>query len=63
MVHFVFGKLNSTFYLRAGIGHQHELFKKADLGGIAIRYFYSAGPVLAIIQTNLLQGIISCISQ
>jgi hypothetical protein len=45
---FVFGKLNSTFYLRAGIGHQHELFKKADLGGIAVRYFFSAGPVLAI---------------
>jgi hypothetical protein len=45
---FVFGKLNSTFYLRGGIGHQHELYKKADLGGIAIRIFYSAGPVLAI---------------
>jgi hypothetical protein len=45
---FVFGKLNSTFFLRGGIGHQHELFKKADLGGIAIRYFYSGGPVLAI---------------
>lgn len=45
---FIFGKLNSTFYLRGGIGRQHELFKKADLGGIAIRYFYSAGPVLAI---------------
>jgi len=28
--------------------HQHELFKKADLGGIAVRYFFSAGPVLAI---------------
>jgi hypothetical protein len=45
---FVFGKLNSTIYLRGGIGHQHELFKKADLGGIAIRYFYSAGPVIAL---------------
>jgi hypothetical protein len=45
---FVFGKLNSTFYLRGGIGQQHELFKKADLGGIAVRYFYSAGPVIAI---------------
>jgi hypothetical protein len=45
---FVFGKLNSTFYLRGGIGRQHELFKKADLGGIAIRYFYLGGPVLAI---------------
>jgi len=45
---FIFGKLNSTFFLRGGIGHQHELFKKADLGGIAVRYYYSAGPVLAI---------------
>jgi hypothetical protein len=45
---FIFGKLNSTIFLRSGIGHQHELFKKADLGGIAVRYFYSAGPVLAI---------------
>jgi hypothetical protein len=45
---FVFGKLNSTFYLRFGIGHQHEIYKKADLGGIAIRYFYSAGPVIAV---------------
>ena len=45
---FIFGKLNSTFYLRAGIGYQHEIYKKADLGGIAVRYFYSAGPVLAI---------------
>jgi hypothetical protein len=45
---YIYGKLNSTFFLRAGIGHQHELFKKADLGGIAVRYFYSAGPAFAI---------------
>lgn len=45
---YIFGKLNSTFYLRGGIGRQHEIFKKADLGGVAIRYFYSAGPVIAI---------------
>ena len=45
---FVYGKLNSTFYLRGGLGRQHELYKKADLGGVAIRYFYSFGPVLAI---------------
>ncbi|MCE5346093.1 MAG: hypothetical protein LLG13_07380 [Bacteroidales bacterium] len=45
---FVFGKLNTTLFLRGGIGHQHEIFKKADLGGIAIRYFYSAGPVIAL---------------
>jgi hypothetical protein len=47
---YIFGKLNSTFYLRAGVGRQHELFKKTDLGGIAVRYFYSAGPVLAILK-------------
>jgi len=45
---FVFGKLNTVFYLRGSIGHQHELYKKEDLGGIAVRYFYSAGPVLGI---------------
>lgn len=45
---YVFGKLNSTFYLRGGYGHQHELYSKEDFGGIAIRYFISAGPVLAI---------------
>ena len=43
-----FGKLNSVIYLRASIGHQHEIFKKADLGGIAVRYFVNAGPVLAV---------------
>ncbi len=45
---FVFGKMNSTFYLRGSLGRQHEIFQKADLGGIAIRYFYSGGPVLAL---------------
>lgn len=45
---FVFGKINSVIFLRGGIGHQHEIFKKADLGGIAIRYFYSGGPVISV---------------
>lgn len=45
---FVFGKLNAVYFLRGGLGRQHELFKKADLGGVAVRYFYSAGPVLAL---------------
>jgi hypothetical protein len=44
---FVFGKLNSVVLLRGSIGRQHEIFKKADLGGVAIRYFYSGGPVIA----------------
>lgn len=45
---FVFGKLNSVFFVRGGLGHQHEIFKKADLGGVAIRYFYSGGPIIAL---------------
>lgn len=45
---YVFGKLNSAFYLRGGYGHQHELYSKEDFGGIAIRYFVSAGPTLAL---------------
>jgi hypothetical protein len=45
---FVFGKLNSAFYLRGGYGHQRELFSKEDAGGIAVRYFFSAGPVLGL---------------
>ena len=44
---FVFGKLNSVYFLRGGIGQQREIYSKADLGGVAVRYFYSGGPVLA----------------
>jgi hypothetical protein len=45
---FVFGKQNTNIYLRGSIGHQHEIYSKTDLGGVAIRYFYSGGPVLAV---------------
>lgn len=45
---FVFGKLNNVFAIKAGIGHQREIYKKKDLGGISIRYFYAGGPSLAI---------------
>jgi hypothetical protein len=41
---FVYGKLNSFFTLRAGIGMQKELYRKEDKGGISIRYFYTFGP-------------------
>ncbi len=45
---FVFGKLNSLFYLNLGYGFQRELFRKFDVGGVAIRYFYTGGPSLAL---------------
>lgn len=45
---FVFGKLNFPMYLRASIGRQNELYKKADLGGVSIRLIYSGGVALAV---------------
>ncbi len=45
---FIFGKLNSVLYLRGGIGYQHEIFSKADIGGVAVRYFVAGGPVLSL---------------
>ena len=44
---FKYGKINGAIYLRGSFGRQHEIFKKADLGGVAVRYFYSAGPTFA----------------
>lgn len=45
---FKYGKLNSVIYIRGSYGHHRELFSKADLGGVAVRYFYSAGPSLSV---------------
>src|SRR5512136_2743353 len=36
---FVYGKMNWPIYLRGSYGFQHELFKKADLGGVSVIYF------------------------
>ncbi len=44
---FVFGKKNSVILFRGGPGYQKEIFQKGDLGGVAIRYFFSGGPVIA----------------
>ncbi len=45
---FVFGKLNYVFDLRVGYGKQNEMFSKRDPGSVAIRYYYSVGPSVAI---------------
>ncbi len=47
---YVFGKRNSFFAIRGGIGLQEELFRKFDRGGVAIRYFYGVGPTLGILK-------------
>jgi hypothetical protein len=45
---FIYGKLNNTFIFRGSLGHQHEMFRKMDLGGISVRYFYSGGAAIAL---------------
>ena len=45
---FVFGKENFAMYFRGSVGRQHELYRKADLGGVSIRFLYSGGPTLAV---------------
>ncbi len=47
---FVFGKQNSFFEFKAQYGRQSELFRKNDVGGISIRYFYTVGPTLGILK-------------
>jgi len=47
---YVDGKKNLAFDFRFGYGKQHELFRKHDLGGIAIRYFYNFGPSLVLLK-------------
>ena len=47
---FVNGKKNLAFDFRFGYGRQHEKYRKHDLGGIAIRYFYNFGPSLALLK-------------
>ena len=44
----VYGKINFPMYFRGSIGRQRELYTKADLGGVSVRFLYSAGPTLAV---------------
>lgn len=47
---FVFGKENSVFDLRLGLGKQKEIFGKGNKGSVAVKYFYSLGPAVAILK-------------
>jgi hypothetical protein len=40
---YVYGKTNSAFNIRAGIGQQHVLYKKFDRNSVGVRYFYTGG--------------------
>ena len=47
---YVEGKKNLAFDLRFSYGQQREIFRKHDVGGVAIRYFYNFGPSVAILK-------------
>jgi len=47
---YVDGKKNHAFDFRFALGKQHEMFRKHDLGGIAVRYFYNYGPSVALLK-------------
>jgi hypothetical protein len=47
---YVDGKKNLAFDFRFAYGKQHEIFRKHDIGGIAIRYFYNFGPSVVLLK-------------
>jgi len=49
---FVYGKLNTVFLLRAGIGYQTTLFKRADKKSVEIRSAYFLGGNISFAKPN-----------
>lgn len=47
---FVFGKLNTLYVLRGGIGIQKEIYSKFDKGGVAVKFFYEGGFTLGALK-------------
>jgi hypothetical protein len=47
---YVEGKKNLAFDFRFGYGKQHEIYRKHDAGGVAIRRFYNVGPSLILLK-------------
>lgn len=45
---FIYGKLNTVFNFRVMRGHQYEMFRKIDKGGISVKYYYGAGLSAAV---------------
>jgi len=43
---FKYGKINSNWHISLGLGYQHEIYEKRDLGGVSIGWFVAGGPVL-----------------
>lgn len=52
---FVYGKINSVFLLRGGLGLQKVIFHKGDIKAVEVRYSYSIGPTLAFAKPYYVQ--------
>ncbi len=56
---FAYGKINTAFNIRFGIGNENEIYKKYDRNSVSIRLFYVAGlstVVLKPIYYKILEG-------
>jgi len=51
---YIYGKLNSLYILRAGIGRQHLLNRKPYWGGVEVRAFYYGGAEVGIAKPSYL---------
>jgi len=47
---YVYGKLNSVFVLKSGVGRQREIFSKFDKGSLSIKFSYQLGAALAFLK-------------
>jgi len=52
---FVYGKLNSLYVIRGGIGRKKYLSEKAKRRGIALGYSYEFGPSIAVLKPSYLE--------
>ncbi len=52
---FTFGKQNSVYVLRGGIGRKRYLSEKAQKKGVAVGYHYEVGPSIAILKPYFLE--------
>lgn len=45
---YIYGKLNTLYIVRAGLGQQYQLNRKPYFGGVELRLFYSGGLSVAL---------------
>lgn len=50
LTRFAYGKTNSVFNIRFGVGQEHEIYKKLDKNSVSIRLFYVLGATTALLK-------------